>query len=366
MSTDEKPGGKIAAFWNRNERRISSVALIVGFIIDSFTIANLPLPVVNGAFLSYILFIGFCIVALNALEARASASKFLARLHALTLIAMQFTIGATMSGFLVFYSQSATLGGSWPFLLFFLTLLVGNEFLREKYLRLGFQISVFFIALSSYLIFLVPFLLGRIGVGTFLVSEAAGIIVVVLFLRLLSLVSRQRVLEGTPIIVGSVFGITLLLNLFYFTNIIPPIPLSLREAGVYILVERSPDGSYLLWGEEKRWYEKLRLRDRVRVSTDEATLYFWSAVFAPTRLTTDVVHVWERFDEAVGRWEVAHRAPFSIVGGRDGGYRAYSAKTVSPGRWRVGVETPRGQRIGRTSFVVEEVETPPRTTLTVR
>jgi hypothetical protein len=243
---------------------------------------------------------------------------------------------------------------------------VGNEFLREKYLRLGFQVSVFFIALFSYAIFLVPFLLGRVGVWTFLLGELASLVAVLLFIRLLSRISRERVAEGTPILTGGILGALLLINLFYFTNIIPPIPLSLREAGLYSRIERAPDGSYLRFGEMKRWYERLSLRERVRIMGESAPLYFWSSVFAPTRLTTDIVHVWRRFDEKQGAWVEETRVPFSVVGGRDGGYRAYSVRPVFLGLWRVDVETPRGQRIGRVTFRVITASAPPRIELTVR
>jgi hypothetical protein len=44
---------------------------------------------------------------------------------------------------------------------------------------------------------------------------------------------------------------------------------------------------------------------------------------------------------------------FSIMGGREGGYRGYSVKsTPRAGRWRVNIETPDGLLIGRVPFVV--------------
>jgi len=44
---------------------------------------------------------------------------------------------------------------------------------------------------------------------------------------------------------------------------------------------------------------------------------------------------------------------FPIVGGREGGYRAYSVKSQpASGRWRVDIETAEGQLIGRVPFSV--------------
>jgi hypothetical protein len=51
---------------------------------------------------------------------------------------------------------------------------------------------------------------------------------------------------------------------------------------------------------------------------------------------------------------------FHITGGRQEGYRGYSFKTNVPaGKWRVFVETPRGQVLGRYEFNVERVDQQP-------
>ena len=44
---------------------------------------------------------------------------------------------------------------------------------------------------------------------------------------------------------------------------------------------------------------------------------------------------------------------FEISGGREGGFRWYSKKfTITAGKWRVKVETGRGQILGRIEFAV--------------
>src|SRR3989344_3915611 len=139
---------------------------------------------------------------------------------------------------------------------------------------------------------------------------------------------------------------------FYSLNIIPPIPLALKEAGVYYSVTRTQDGNYILKGEPRAWYAFLK-RPVLHISQG-APAYFYSAVFAPTELKTRIVHQWEFFDESRGMWIVSSRVQFAIVGGRDRGYRGYSFKTnVAPGFWRVSVETERGQLLGRRQFKLE-------------
>jgi hypothetical protein len=49
------------------------------------------------------------------------------------------------------------------------------------------------------------------------------------------------------------------------------------------------------------------------------------------------------------------RIAFEIHGGREGGYRGFSVKhAVTPGPWRVEVETDEGRIIGRIDFNVEQ------------
>ena len=51
---------------------------------------------------------------------------------------------------------------------------------------------------------------------------------------------------------------------------------------------------------------------------------------------------------------------YSIVGGRDGGYRGYSAEYVNAaGQWRVDIETADGRLIERLPFNAELVSAPP-------
>ena len=51
---------------------------------------------------------------------------------------------------------------------------------------------------------------------------------------------------------------------------------------------------------------------------------------------------------------------FTLSGGRDEGYRGYSlTSNLAPGKWRVRMETERGQVMGRIGFTVEVVDDVP-------
>jgi hypothetical protein len=64
-----------------------------------------------------------------------------------------------------------------------------------------------------------------------------------------------------------------------------------------------------------------------------------------------VCHVWSR--KTPDGWVQTDRLPFDISAGRENGYRGYTFKRgVTPGKWRVAVETMRGQTLGDITFDV--------------
>ena len=88
-------------------------------------------------------------------------------------------------------------------------------------------------------------------------------------------------------------------------------------------------------------------------------MYLYTAIYAPKNFGTTVVHHWQYFDAEKGRWMSRDRLRFSITGSTSRGYRGYSVKSsVQPGKWRVDVETVRGQVLGRVNFSVAATEEP--------
>src|SRR5690606_38114812 len=114
------------------------------------------------------------------------------------------------------------------------------------------------------------------------------------------------------------------LNGLYFTNIIPHIPLSLKQVGMYHSVVRFEIGDYQLKYEAGEWWQPFKQSDDVYHARPGDNIFCFAKVFAPTRLSTDIYHVWEHYDEAKGEWIEYLRTSYSIAGGRDSGYRGYT------------------------------------------
>ncbi|MFA6566485.1 MAG: DUF2914 domain-containing protein, partial [Candidatus Paceibacterota bacterium] len=243
-----------------------------------------------------------------------------------------------------------------PFLLIVITLFIGNEFFKEKYLHLNFQIIILFITVFFLMIFFVPIILGKMGDGVFLLSGAASLLIIGAFIHFLYFFLPKEARANRTALVTGIGGVFLTINFFYFTNLIPPVPLSLKDGGVFHYMERTESGRYFFQDEIKKWHDIFDFYENVHVKSGES-LYFYSAVFAPTRLNTDIIHRWQYYNEASEQWVFSANIRFPIYGGADGGYRGYSEKTnIFPGKWRVDVTDERGRVLGRTRFEIIAVE----------
>lgn len=359
---------KLRYLFERYERMAFSATFLFGFVMDNLTLTRIDLLFDNFVLFFYLVIavVGIAITNLydtGRWRGTPDGVRLLHRIpsHArdLSPFLIQYAFGGLFSGFFVFYSRGASLAASWPFLALLIGLLIGNEFFRTRYQQFMFQASVFFFVLYSYMIFFVPIIIGTLSVWVFLLSGVVSIAAMGFLIYGFSYLMPTSVRELRRDIVMSIGGIFFAVNGMYFLNILPPLPLSLKEANIYHDVSRVT-GGYRVIGEEQKWYAFLAPRKTIHVIS-ESPIFFYSAVFAPTRLSeTHIVHHWQYFDEKKGEWMDRSRAEFSIIGGRDGGYRSYSFIThPDSGLWKVRVETARGQVLGQKSFYVEKVSAPP-------
>jgi len=348
-------------FWGRYERHISSSALVIGFIIDYLTLTRIDRFFDNIVLLSYLLIALIAIVFINFFysDIRTQIApdgtirlRMLGWINTVAPIIMQFAFGGLFSGFVVFYSRSATLAMSWPFLFLLIGLLIGNEFFQRRYQRFTFQMGILYFALFSYFIFTVPIIVGAINTGVFILSGIISIISISIVLYILSYIVSFRVRWGVHPIFVIIFGIYIVINVLYFLNIIPPIPLSLQDARIAHSVERT-GATYRIIAEPLAWYDYILPKRDVHLTGSLDQLYAYSSVFAPTEFQTDISHVWQYYNEQNDQWETRSRIPFSVIGGRDEGYRGYTFITnVHEGLWRVNITTDDNRLIGRMVFDV--------------
>jgi len=340
----------LVRFYKKHEKYLSLIAFFAGFTIDNLTLTRIDLWLDNVILASYLFLAALGIVFYQFFNRKLLKGKMTRGAMALLTLLIQFAFGGLFSGYFVFYSKSASLATSWWFVLFIIIFLIGNELFKEKYARLEYQVSIFFITLFSFAIFYVPIVLKSIEAWAFVVSGLVSILFIRFFIRILGFVVPKEVEKTRKSLSAIIFFIYATFNILYFTNVIPPIPLSLKDSSVHHYIERSGN-IYVAQSEIIRWYEiHKKIRSRIHIG-ESSNVYVYSSVFAPTDLNTEIFHSWQYFDEASRKWIEADRFSYPIFGGRDGGYRGYTQKsTTFVGKWRVDIVTKRNQIIGRVRF----------------
>jgi MFS family permease len=350
-----------------HERYTSPLSLIAGFLMDNFILLRrIDLWTSNALLLFYLFLAGLGIVLLNGVEEGRFTNKWLLKASPILPVVEQFAFGGLFSAFVTLYSRSAAFYGTWLFVAVLAALLVGNERFRKMYLRFSFQIAMYFSGLFLFFIFFLPIVFHQISDFLFLISGFVAIGCATLLLMILSRISPAIEKRERTRSARSIALIWIVITVLYFTNLIPPLPLALKDAGVYHEVTRLSDGTYSLLGEKRSWLQAFLPVPTTFHKIPSGNAYVFTAIFAPSGLTTPITYVWQHYNDATFNWEERSVFHLNINGGRDGGYRGYSlVSNPAPGRWRVSVLTENGLVIGRISFDVVESQSAPETIATI-
>jgi hypothetical protein len=342
---------KLKYWYETYERKISVGSLMVGFFVDALTMQQIDALRENSWIAGNLILAALCILFLNRGKNEGTKHFILSNL-------LQFSFGTLLGSVFIFYFRSATLSATWPFLLLIVVALIANEFFQKRYEKLAFQLSFFYFSLFSFMIFLIPVIVEDLGADIFVFSGMASLVLLWLFLLALRKFAKEKFLENRTHIWIFVAVIFVGVNALYFTNLIPPIPLSMKEAGIYHGIEKSARGNYIVLEEAKGVERYFTFRDPIHWKEGES-LYAYTAIYSPGSLNTDIAHEWQ-YKNTEGEWITATRIPLYLSGGRSGGFRTFSKKEVfTPGNWRVDVKTSRGQLIGRINFkIIQDGTTP--------
>lgn len=351
MQLTQKVLAYLRDFYGRFERPISSLSLILGFVFDAITLSRVDMLWENLWVATHLLIVAVCIILINRGEMTEGDEKNPSKPHFWLVNILQFFFGGILSTYLVFYFRSGALSVNWPFILLLIVAFWANERLKRKYVRLDFPIILFYLSLFSFSIFIVPVLLHSIGTKIFLLSGLVSLVFMVIFLFIFHH-ATDKLRKNRKVVFLSVVSIFMIVNVLYFTNLIPPIPLSLKDSGVYHFISRNDSGGYEVISEKTTWKNFFILYDDFHVNTEDF-VFIYTSVFSPPDLNTEIVHHYEYYDPILKLWLDDGMVPLSVIGGRDSGFRTYSTKSgLSPGHYRVRVETLGGQTIGTVRFNV--------------
>lgn len=337
----------------------STIIFLFGFVSDAFLLPEFENPATKYLGLFYLVMLAFMIFLREWVVARNTASDIERRAFSVLTFGVSFFSGAALSFVFVYAMRSAAFIVSWPLFVILVICMAANEFISSHHYRLTLDIAVYFIAIVFYSIFNVPIFFSSVNDAVFVISIALASAVSFLYIYILQHSSEAAEYEqgrGYALAIG----IPMFVGMLYLLNVIPAVPLSLKESGVYHSISRLDDssGSALYVGQREidaRTFKFLPRKEVYHLTDSDTGIYFFSSVGAPAQIAAPITHVWEYYDESTKTWITSTTVSFNLSGGRREGYRAYSTKeNVHEGLWRVTVKVDDKRIVGRQRFYIEK------------
>ncbi len=347
---------KLIDLFKKYSRFFSSLGLVSGLIITPFTLTRIDELSNNLWIIIQIIIAVLGIVVLNYLENKIKvgkiSQKYSGSINFWFALIIQFAFGNLFSTYITFYFRSSTIFLSWPFILIIFALLIGNEIWVKHYSRLTLQLTTLFLSLYMFLIFFLPVAFNRIGNDIFIYSGISSLIFIFVLVLILFSFSREKFIKSKKGLVFSILGTYIIVNGMYFLNIIPPLPLSVKEAGIYYGISKV-NGEYIFDGPIKTWKDYFSIYETF-YKKENKPVYVFTSIFSPTKFNQKIIHEWQYYDVVYKEWVVSSVVYLDTLGGRDEGYRTYSMKeNIYNGKWRVNVLTLNKRVIGRVNFEVK-------------
>lgn len=342
---------RLAQKVQQNIKHIASALFFFGFAVDMFLLpdVNNVLSVYIG--LVYITSLAVIIIIREIAMVYESSGKAKQTFYSMLTFAIAYFSGSALSFVFVYAWRSAALSVSWPIFVILLLCMLANELVSTHKWRSIVDVAVLIIASLFFTLFNLPFLIGKQNDWIFFLGLIISFVLAFLYIRLFNRITRRD--QHLENYILAIF-IPALVGGLYILNLMPAVPLSIRNENVYHYVERS-GSDYLVLNEAASSSVFDIFKTPVKNITEaDRTLYFFAAVRAPAALTAPITHVWEYYNENTKEWEVRNKLSFNIYGGRAEGYRAYSNITNAvPGKWRVTVKVDSGRIVGRYTFKVQ-------------
>jgi len=349
------PGGihRLKLYYERNERSVTVLSFVAGFLFDIVTLGRIDSWLSIDQQILYLVVIATALTQMfleqGGPQLELDKMFFFKRWYYQYRTAIvHFLFGSLLNLYTIFFFKSSSLLVSFSFLAFLVLLLVANESKRFKSLGLPFKFGMLSLCVLSFFAYVVPILVGSIGLLVFLSSMPVGCLPLIglgWWVRarapqLFPLARKQIHLPLSLVLLG--------FFVLYYFRVIPPVPLSIPFIGVYHSVERTEQGYRL--GHERPQWRFWHNGDQDFVARPGDKVYVFFRIFSPTRFSDQVLMRWYWKDGARG-WTLQDSIPIKIVGGREQGFRGYGFKSnYQAGAWKVQIETTDAREIGRVYF----------------
>ena len=344
---------RLRAYIRLHQKYLPVLFFITGFIWDTLTLGRIDRLYDRVILSTYMSSLTVCLYLYNVADDGKWKETFFEKYEKYLPLAIQFFLGGLCSAFVIYFSRSVSLTKTLAFFIILVVLLFANELLKKRISNKYLQFSAYFFVNFTFFTFFIPVLIREMNTFIFLISGFISLsitTVLIVYIYRTSPSTRMEISKRKTL--GIITGLYLMINTFYFLNLIPPVPLAL-DTGIVAHNVQKINGDYEVTYQEEVWYKFWKKNDLTYIQESGTNVYVYTSIFAPTRLQKSVAHRWRWKNPQTGRWQTVDQIGYEITGGRDDGYRGFTFKrNISDGNWRVDVITEEGQIIGIVRFEV--------------
>lgn len=343
----------------RNQKYAPLLFFISGFVFDTLTLGRIDRVYDTVVLCSHMTLLSVTIYWFNLSDDAKWKNTFIGRYSDYFPLAIQFFFGALSSAFVIYFFRSVSLSKTLFFFILLVLLLFANEFLKKKISNKYLQFSIYFFISFTFFTFMVPTLIKQMNTSIFIISGLISLgctLALILFIYTTSPSTRAEI--HLKKLISVILSIYTVINVFYFFNLIPPVPLAMETGMVAHNVQKN-DNTYVVTYERDEWYIFWRTHNITFHRYSEDPVYVFTSVFAPTDINKSIFHRWQWYNPAAKSWEITEDIGFKVIGGRGRGFRGYTYKNnLTEGQWKVQIITKEELLIGVVDFVVKNTSEP--------
>lgn len=346
---------RLQAFRQRHEHAEHILFFVGGFLFDAVMVRRIDdasTLIQQGVYLGVA---GLLLLGLNAWDHRKVAPpRFLRGVWKWSQPALHFVLGTLLNAYVLFYFKSGSGVSAVLFLVTICVLLLMNELPQFRQFGPVVIFGLYSFCLTSYFAYFYPVLFGRLEPWMFLLAVGTSL----LPLSLLAWSHHQFTGDQRRVFLEALvpsLGVQAVLLLLFLFHLVPPVPLSLQDIGIYHGVMRNPkEATYTLSHHPRPWWRFWAKDEQDFLARPGDRVFCFVHIFAPRNFRDEVRMRWAHHDSGLG-WASSDAVPIQITGGKEEGYAGYSYKqNWRAGDWRVTVETRDGREIGRRTFTVSD------------
>lgn len=356
-------GERFKAFRERHHLAFEVAFFFAGFLFDVVLlhrIDSVPLLIHQGFYLVASAFLIFFDHRISVTGQEPSG--WLGKLASYRLWAMHFFLGTLLNAFLIFYFRAAAGLYAMCFIVLLAAVIIINELPKFRARGPVVRVALLSFATTSYLAYLLPVLWGELRAWQYVLAVLCGAGITVAVWKLFVRYTRD---PNWTFARAAAPGLTIqaVLLVLYLIQVVPPVPLSLRQIIPAHRIEVLKEGAkreYVIHHEATPfWMLWSNVSDTLLLGEGEK-LWVFVRIFAPARFNDTVQFAWEFHDSRRGWVEWGKPYSTRLGGGSEEGYRTFANTTPqASGEYRVRVLTADGREIGRQSMnVVMGTEAP--------